>query len=184
MNINATVDFPSGSRMVIVENFFDAGLAADINQLFDRDSTQWEAVEQFSHYPGRLVCALSDPVRDRIDAYAQSVTAEISAAVGQQVSFQNHSLWLDMPGYKILPHVDSAHNPDVAVQVYMGQTNQVWEMLGFCIYTHSQKALFEMHYRPNAGYIFSRPNQELHGLNHSIPEPYRRKSVYLRYQLQ
>lgn len=183
MFINASVDFPTGSKLKIVEQYFPDDLAKNINELFLLPRDCWSAQTEFAHVPGRLAFTDTHATRDRIDDFARSQQAEISVVLGADVTYENHSLWLDLPGYRIDPHCDAPGNPWVAVQIYMGDPALTWEMLGFCIYTESRQALFEMHYRHNAGYICLYPDKIQHGLNHTIAPQFVRNSVYMRYKL-
>lgn len=183
MNINAVIDFPSGSKMIVIENFFDQHMLSTINQRFLLPREQWSAVGDFAHHNGRLVYQQSDSVNQDIANHSRAVCGEIQQVIGHTVQYQSHDLWLDLPGYEIKPHTDQPHYPDVALQIYMGEPHKVWEMLGFCIYDQNLKPLFEMHYRVNCGYILLHPDTVMHGLNHRIPDAFVRQSVYVRYQL-
>ena len=184
MNINASINFPSGSKLTLVENFFSKELADKINALFKLPGDQWTENAVFAHQTGRLSYDNKHSTRDAIDAYAVIMQDTISQAIETKVSYIDHSLWLDLPGYRIAPHNDSEGYPEIAVQVYMGDPELVWEMLGFCLYTEDQRALFEAHYRINSGYIFLHPHKINHGLNHHIAPQFVRNSVYMRYRAE
>lgn len=184
MKINASVDFPTGSKFILVENFFPDNLASDINSLFTLPKEQWYQDPVFAHCPGRLSLVNDHATKQAIDVYARSMQQQIGQAIGQEVVYDNHSLWLDLPGYTIPPHTDQEGLPWVSVQIYMGDPDTVWEMLGFCIYTEQRRALFEAHYRINAGYICLYPHKIVHGLNHHIAPQFVRNSVYMRYRLK
>jgi hypothetical protein len=182
MNINASVDFPSGAKLVLIENFFPTELANDINALFKTPRDQWSENPAFAHCPGRLDYNRQHPTRDAVKSYAVQIQKTIGQSINTEVEYIDHSLWLDLPGYRIEPHKDVKGFPEIAVQIYMGDPELVWEMLGFCIYTENRQALFESHYRTNAGYILLHPHEILHGLNHHIPPQFVRNSVYIRYR--
>ncbi len=183
MNTNASIDFPSGAKLILVENFFPAGLANDINALFRLPRDQWDANTAFSHVSGRLTYNNPHPTRNAIDNFAVQMQDIVGSAINSNVKYVDHSLWLDIPGYTIAPHTDAPGYPEIAVQIYMGDPELVWEMLGFCVYTEQRRghALFEAHYRINAGYICLHPHKLIHGLNHHIGTQFVRNSVYMRY---
>ncbi len=181
MNINASIDFSSGAKLIIVEDFFPAELANDINALFRSTGNHWQQNPAFAHNPGRLDYNNEHPTRTAVDSYAVQMQAILAQAINTDVEYCDHSLWLDTPGYTIAPHTDIQGYPDIAVQIYMGDPERVWEMLGFCIYTEDRRALFEAHYRINAGYICLHPHKISHGLNHAIGPQFVRNSVYMRF---
>ena len=183
MIINASINFPSGAKLIIVENFFPQELAKEINTLFKLPMNQWTAHDNFAHCPGRLNYDNAHPIKDAIDLYATQLQDVVGQAIDVKVEYINHSLWLDVPGYKIAPHKDT-EGSGIAVQIYMGDPDVVWEMLGFCVYTEQQRALFETHYRINAGYICLHPHLINHGLNHTITPQFVRNSVYMRYSIK
>lgn len=182
MNINASTHFPSGCKFIIVEDFFAPELLNDINALFKLPREQWFDDPVFAHCPGRLSYIAEHPTRAAIDNYATQLQEIIGQAINTKVEYIDHSLWLDLPGYRIEPHKDSEGFPEIAVQIYLGDPELVWEMLGFCVYTENRQALFEMHYRLNAGYICLHPHKINHGLNHHIAPQFVRNSVYMRFR--
>lgn len=181
MNINASISFPSEAKLIIIEDFFSIELVNDINAVFRLPRDKWIQDPVFAHVPGRLSYDSKHPVRDAIDSYAIQMQDAVSRAINTEVEYSSHSLWLDIPGYRIDPHKDTKGYPEIAVQIYMGNPGIVWEMLGFCVYTDNRQALFEAHYRINAGYICLHPHLINHGLNHSIAPQFVRNSVYIRY---
>jgi hypothetical protein len=181
MIVNATVSFPDNSRVILVDDFFDQADIASINQLF-YSSVDWEKGAEFSHYAGREVYRGSSPVLEQIKEHAHRV--DIGSVLGVDVEFSGIDLWKDSTGYKILPHYD-VPGPDYAVQIYMGEGQNTFQMLGTAIHVKRKQhtaPLFEISYRPNSGYIIDAPHTVLHGLNHGIPPAYQRYSVYLRYR--
>lgn len=181
MNVNASIDFPSGAKLIIIEDFFPAELARDINAVFRLPRDQWTEESVFAHMPGRLTYTSEHPVKDAIDRYATHMQDVVAQSIDTEVEYRDHSLWLDVTGYRIVSHKDTKGYPDVAVQIYMGDPGVVWEMLGFCVYTENRQALLEAHYRINAGYICLHPHLINHGLNHHIAPQFVRNSVYMRY---
>lgn len=190
MRLN-TVALASGSRFFIVEDFFESEQYTAIVELFDQYSTEhpdWFADPRYSHaYAGRMVYRGTDAVVEQVQALAASpaTTEWISNAVGHRLRYQNLDLWLDLPGYRIAPHYDTP-GFEYAVQLYVPNPNHFFEMLGTCVYRdHAERdPLFEIHYRPNRGYLIDRTHTVRHGLNHAIPAEFRRQSVYLRYQVE
>lgn len=181
MIVNATVSFSDNSRFILVDDFFDQADIANINQLFYSDK-DWETGAEFSHYAGRETYRGASPVLEQIKEHAQSIN--VSSILGVAVEFTGIDLWKDSPGYKILPHYD-VPGPDYAIQIYMGEGRNTFQMLGTAIYVerkHHTAPLFEISYRPNSGYIIDAPHTVSHGLNHEIPPGYQRYSVYLRYK--
>lgn len=181
MIINASVNFPSGAKLIIVENFFPEELVNKVNAVFRLPREQWTEDSVFAHYSGRLSYNSDHQTKDAINRYAIQMQDAVAQAIDTKVEYIDHSLWLDVPGYRIEPHKDVKGFPEIAVQIYMGDPEVVWEMLGFCIYTEQRQALFETHYRINAGYILLHPHEISHGLNHHIPPQFVRNSVYIRY---
>lgn len=184
MNINASINFPGGCKLILVENFFPVELASNVNNMFKLPRESWTADTVFAHQPGRLSYNDNHLTRALIDTHAIEMQDTISQAIEKEVSYNDHSLWLDLPGYRIEPHKDIESFPEIAVQVYMGDPALVWEMLGLCVYTDNRRALFEAHYRINAGYICLHPHKINHGLNHSIAPQFVRNSVYMRYRVK
>lgn len=182
MNIDASINFPSGSKLILISDYFPTELAKDINALFRLPRDAWYEDPAFAHCPGRLSYNSKHPTRDAIDSHAIQMQHIIEQAIDTKAEYQDHSLWLDTPGYRIAPHKDTQGFPDISVQIYMGDYEVVWEMLGFCVYTENRQALFEAHYRVNAGYICLGPHMVNHGLNHNIAPQYVRNSVYMRYR--
>lgn len=181
MKINATVQFEE-ARAFLIDDCFDQTLLEKVNQLFADRSQGWVKEDTFAHCPGRLVYHGTNDTTQAIDQYANELAVNISDLLGRPVEFQNFTLWADFPGYRITPHYDLPNNPEIAVQIYVGTPENSWEMLGTAIYLKNNRPLFEMHYRPNSGYLMEYPDLINHGLNHHIPEQYVRNSVYLRYR--
>jgi hypothetical protein len=180
MKVNAAVQL-EGARVFLIDECFDLEFLTQVNQLF-ADSTQgWADDPVFAHTPGRLVYHASNSTTQSIDQYAVTLAAQVGQLLGRPVEYRNSTLWLDQPGYTIAPHYDQQGNPEIAVQIYVGTAVKTWEMLGTCVYRDNNRPLFEMHYRPNSGYLMEYPHLIRHGLNHNIPQQYRRNSVYLRY---
>lgn len=180
MIVNATVSFPNNARFILVDEFFEHSQIAGINQLFYSDH-DWESGEEFSHYAGRQIYRGASPVLEQIKEHATKI--DIGSILGVDVDLAGIDLWKDSEGYKILPHRD-VPGPDYAVQIYMGEGKNTFQMLGTAIYIEKKyhtAPLFEISYRPNSGYLIDAPHTVLHGLNHEIPAGYQRYSVYLRY---
>lgn len=181
MIVNATVLFPDSSRFILVDNFFEQSTISSINQLFYSDA-DWETGQEFAHYQGREIYRGTSPVLEQIKIHATQI--DIGGILGTEVEFSGVDLWKDSPGYRITPHRD-VPGPDYAVQIYMGEGHNTFQMLGTAIYTEKHghtTPLFEISYRPNSGYIVDAPHTVLHGLNHEIPPGYQRYSIYLRYR--
>lgn len=189
MKVSAKIEFPDNSRLFLIEQVFQEPLQTEIINLFQNytnEPNHWPADERYSHtFRGRLVYHGNNAVIAQLKDFAQSDSfiSEIKNILGKQVEFYDLDLWLDKPGYQIKPHYDGT-DFDHAVQVYMPYKLEYWQMLGTCVYTsmNPHDALFEMHYRPNAGYLIDKTHTIIHGLNHTIPSQYDRRSVYLRYK--
>jgi hypothetical protein len=189
MQVN-TVTLASGSRFFIVEDFFEPEQYKSIVELFDQyraDHPDWWADPRYSHaYAGRCVYRGNSAVIEQLQALASAPATVkwISGTVGQVLEYQSLDLWLDLPGYRITPHYDTP-SFEYAVQIYVPDPTHVFEMLGTCVYTdHAERdPLFEIHYRPNRGYLIDQTHTVRHGLNHAIPDQFRRQSVYLRYRV-
>lgn len=183
MKINATVQFDS-AKLFLVDNCFDSTTLDAVNVLFSDQNNGWAADPIFAHKPGRLMYQDSNVVTQLIDTSAQVLSGQIGALLGRKIQYQSSSLWLDLPGYVIDPHYDTPGNPEISMQIFVGDPAKVWEMLGTAIYlpeSGGRNPLFEMHYRINSGYIMEYPDRVRHGLNHNIPAQYVRNSVYLRF---
>ena len=183
MKINATIQIDS-ARLFLVDNCFNSTTLAAVNVVFSDLNNGWAADPIFAHRPGRLVYQNSNTVTQSIDASAQVLSDQIGALLGRKIQYKSSSLWIDLPGYVIAPHYDIPGNPEIAMQIFVGNRAKVWEMLGTAIYLpeqHGRNPLFEMHYRINSGYIMEYPDRVRHGLNHNIPAQYERNSVYLRF---
>lgn len=181
MIVNAKVSFPDNSRFILVDDFFNEADVASINQLFYSD-TDWETGTEFSHYTGREIYRGASLVLEQIKEHARSV--DIGSVLGIEVELSGIDLWKDSSGYRIMPHYD-VPGPDYAVQIYMGEGRNTFQMLGTAVYVERKQhtaPLFEISYRPNSGYIIDAPHTVLHGLNHDVPPAYQRYSVYLRYR--
>lgn len=189
MEISAIIEFKDKSRLFLIEQVFSDPLKTDIINLFQNhanDLSSWVDDERYNHtYKGRLAYHGNDPVITQIREYAQSESfvSELNRALGKNVEYYGMDLWLDKSGYEIKPHYDGT-DFEYAVQVYMPYKLEYWQMLGTCVYTsmNPHDALFEMHYRPNAGYLIDKTHSIIHGLNHRIPPQFDRRSVYLRYK--
>jgi len=187
MRLN-TVTLASGSRFFIVEDFFEPAVYTSTVELFDQYRTEhpdWFADPRYSHaYAGRMVYRGNSAVLEQLQQLASSaeIVSWVSDTVGHELEYLNLDLWLDLPGYRIAPHYDMP-GFEYAVQIYVPSPNHYFEMLGTCVYTDHEvrEPLFEIHYRPNRGYLIDRTDTVKHGLNHAIPVQFRRQSVYLRY---
>lgn len=190
MKLN-TVTLASGSRFFIIQDFFEPAQYTSIAALFDQyhtDHPDWFADPRYSHaYRGRMVYRGNSHVVAELQQLAAdpATVRWVSDAVGQALEYLNLDLWLDLPGYRITPHYDTP-SFEYAVQIYVPDPNHFFEMLGTCVYTDSEwhDPLFEIHYRPNRGYLIDRTHTVRHGLNHAIPDQFRRQSVYLRYRVR
>jgi hypothetical protein len=190
MKLN-TINLSNGSRFFIVEDFFGEEQYNSIVGLFDQytaDNADWWEDPVYAHtYHGRCVYRGSSEVVDQINQLATSAaTLEwISGLIGKELEFAGSDLWLDLPGYRVTPHYDGTHF-EYAVQIYVPDPGpgRSWEMLGTCVYTDANmyRPLFEIHYIANRGYIIDRADTVRHGVNHAIPQQYRRQSVYIRYR--
>jgi len=181
MLVNATINFPNQSRLFLVEDIFDKDLCQQILSIFKKD-TGWTAISEFDHYAGRLVYSDVNETTEKINSFAGSkeFVELLETILGKELEYSGSSLWLDLPGYKIVPHYDLP-GFDYAVQVYMPDPDNTVEMLGTCFYK-GNNAIFEIHYRHNVGYFIDKTHTIYHGLNHDIPDNYKRQSVYLRYR--
>lgn len=181
MIVNATVSFPDNSKFILIDDFFEESDIADINQLF-YSNIGWQRNTNFSHGPERMVYSGTSTVLEKIKKHAQLV--DISSVLGTPVEFSGIDLWKDTGTYKISPHYDML-GIDYAVQIYMGETDNTFQMLGTTLYTATNQPLLEISYRPNSGYLIDAPHTVLHGLrgfNDEISVNYMRYSVYLRYR--
>jgi hypothetical protein len=188
MKLN-TVTLASGHRFFILEDFFEPAQYTDLVELFDQytaNHPDWWPDPRYSHtYQGRMVYRGSSTAHTQLQQLACSpdTVGWVSHLVGHDLEYVDLDLWLDLPGYRVTPHCDTA-SFEYAVQLYIPNPNHFFEMLGTCVYTDTGLPLFEIHYRPNRGYVIDRTDSVYHGVNHSIPEQYRRQSVYLRYQIR
>jgi hypothetical protein len=187
MQVN-TVALASGSRFFIVEDFFEPDQYNSIVELFDQyrvDNPDWFEDPRYSHaYRGRMVYRGTSDTVAQLQQLAASpdMVNWVSQTVGQDLKYLNLDLWLDLPGYRVTPHYDTP-SFEYAVQIYVPNPNHFFEMLGTCVYTDHKlySPLFEIHYRPNRGYLIDRTDSVRHGVNHAISAEFRRQSVYLRY---
>jgi hypothetical protein len=191
MKIN-TVNLSTGNRFFIIEDFFEKEQYKSIVELFDQytaENSDWFEDPRYSHaYAGRMVYRGESTTLTKLQELAASpeIVRWISQVVGQNLEYFNLSLWLDLPGYRVTPHYDQSLF-EYAVQIYVPDPNHFFEMLGTCVYTDDDvvpSPLFEIHYRPNRGYLIDRTDSVKHGVNHAIPAEFRRQSVYLRYRIK
>ena len=187
----STVTLTTGSRFFIIQDFFEPEQYTSIVALFDQyctDHPDWFEDPRYSHaYRGRMVYRGNSAVVTQLQQLAAdpATVKWVSETVGQTLEYQSLDLWLDLPGYRITAHYDIP-NFEYAVQIYVPNPNHFFEMLGTCVYTDSavREPLFEIHYRPNRGYLIDRTHTVRHGINHAIPAEFRRQSVYLRYRIR
>lgn len=183
MNIDATVNFENGSRLFMLNDFFNKELDSELFKLFVNFQTNpdWQDLDSFSHNKGRLVYCGTDPVLDKVNAVGQQHETELSSLLDKTIKFEGVNLWVDSPGYKISPHYDTPHF-DHAVQIYMTDPTRQFEMMGTAFYANDKRYLFEIPYRRNSGYFIDATHNIMHGLHHHIPPEYYRYSAYLRYR--
>ena len=105
---------------------------------------------------------------------------QLTEFLGFPVECAGVSLWIDLPGYQILPHYDST-GFDYALQIYAPDERHYFRVVGTCCYVDPTKPMFELAYMPNTGYFIDRTQTILHGLNHQIPKGYTRHSIYIRF---
>jgi hypothetical protein len=180
MNVDATVNFPNGSKLFLISDFFEPDLAKDIVQYFQTVDDLWQVTSEFEHYPGRLVYKGYDSTIDRIARYCTDAARWVGRQLGHQVRFKEFSLWLDQPGYYLPPHVDIG-GVDHAVQIYFGNEITIDKKLGFGVYNDTKSPLFQLAYKPNSGYLLDNPTAVVHGMEEPIQAPHQRWSVYVRY---
>jgi hypothetical protein len=190
MQVN-TVNLATGNRFFIIEDFFEPEQYNSIVELFDQytvENPDWFEDPRYSHtYQGRMVYRGESATLTNLQELAGSPETVrcVSETVGQDLEYLNLDLWLDLPGYKITPHYDTP-SFEYAVQIYVPNPTHFFEMLGTCVYTDTapRDPLFEIHYRPNRGYLIDKTHTVKHGVNHAIPAEFCRQSVYLRYRLR
>jgi hypothetical protein len=190
MRLN-TVNLATGNKFFIVENFFEQQQYTSIVELFDQytaENPDWFEDPAYSHaYAGRMVYRGESATITKLQELAARPTTVdwVGQTVGQNLEYVNLSLWLDLPGYQVTPHYDQS-SFEYAVQIYVPDPANFWEMLGTCVYLDDavRAPLFEIHYHPNRGYLIDRTDTVKHGVNHAIPAQYRRQSVYLRYRIK
>ena len=190
MQLN-TVNLATGNRFFIIQDFFEPEQYNSIVELFDQyraENSDWSEDPRYSHaYPGRMVYHGDSATLTKLQELAASpaMVTWVGQTVGHDLEYHNLSLWLDLPGYRVTPHYDTA-SFEYAVQIYVPNPTHFFEMLGTCVYTDPSERdpLFEIHYRPNRGYLIDRTDSVKHGVNHAIPAEFRRQSVYLRYRLR
>lgn len=190
MRLN-TINLATGNRFFIVEDFFEKEQYTSIVELFDQytgENPDWFEDPTYSHnYAGRMVYRGESAALARLQELAASpaIIDWVSQTVEQRLEYVNLSLWLDLPGYQVPPHYDQSLF-EYAVQIYVPNPTNFWEMLGTCVYTDdpARVPLFEVHYHPNRGYLIDRTDTVKHGVNHAIPAQFRRQSVYLRYRIK
>jgi hypothetical protein len=190
MNLT-TVNLATGHRFFIIEDFFEPKQYQSIVQLFEQytaENPDWFEDPRYSHaHQGRMVYCGKSTTLTQLQELAASpdVVTWVSQTVGQDLRYLDLDLWLDLPGYQVTPHYDTP-SFEYAVQIYVPNPNHFFEMLGTCVYidTAVRSPLFEIHYRPNRGYLIDRTDSVRHGVHHTIPAEFRRQSVYLRYQIQ
>ena len=185
MQIN-TVTLAAGHRFFIVEDFFEPAQYNALVALFDEytaDHVDWLALP--GHFRGRMVYGGASTTLTQLHQLAcnPDTIGWISHLVGHDLAFESLSLWLDLPGYQVTPHCDIA-SFEYAVQIYVPDPDHFFEMMGTCVYTDLDLPLFEIHYRPNRGYLIDQTHTVRHGLHRAIPAGIRRQSVYLRYQIR
>lgn len=183
MFVNATVLFPNQSRLLLVNQIFDASTLEQIDSLFVdvHNNPDWQAIPEFAYRPGRLVYRGNSPVLNTIQQSLALLQPAVDQALGFATAVVNFDLWCDLPGYQIPPHYDREGH-EYALQVYVGDPKLTWEMLGTAVYLDEFTPLFEMHYKTNSGYLIDTTQTILHGLNHRIPDQYLRMHVYTRYR--
>ena len=156
--------------------------AIELFNSYPGHADDWPSPPEFAHRKGRLAYAGSSDLTEKIQALANSdeMQLQLTEMLGFSVNCSGVSLWLDLPGYQILPHYDSP-GFEYSIQIYVPDVAHYFRTMGTCVYTDPTSPMFELTYMPNTGYCMDRTQTILHGLNHHVPQGYTRNSIYLRF---
>jgi hypothetical protein len=187
MNVTAEIKIANGSRIILLNDFFNTELDHQLFSLFKQftvGNIEWQEQTEYAHQAGRYVYCGNSIAVDQLMGYAAQLSTidYITDLLGTSVQFLSCSLWADVAGYSITPHYDLAPF-EYAVQVYMTDPVRNFEMMGTAFYEDkTDKLLLEIPYKRNSGYLLDSCHTVWHGLHHAIPPGYYRYSVYLRYK--
>jgi hypothetical protein len=183
INVTATVSLPNDSKVYLVNKVFPDELLQQIIDCFSTYPTNkgWTNTANFN--PLRYVFNGVHPAVAQVNKYATFLADEISTIVGKKIRPVYPSFWIDLPGYELAPHVD-VDNFEHAIQVYIGDDEQVKNSMGTSVYADYDTPLFDICYRQNSGYLFDSTHTILHAIRKPILEGSIRKSVYIRFTTQ
>ena len=126
----------------------------------------WQLQESQEFFPRQTLPWLTDGILDEVWCMLNAL--DFSRF---KFKFLNVSIWKDLPGYCINPHIDNTR-VKAAMQIYL---NDLPKELG----TWFEET--EISYVQNSGYIMNNQYQPVHGMKHPVPPGLVRYSLYARF---
>ena len=148
-----------------IENLFEAEILDVLLKKLELE-TKWQPQEMQELLPRVTLPWLTNGVSDEV--WHMLNTLDFSRF---KFKFLNVSIWKDLPGYCIGPHIDNIR-VKAAMQIYL---NDLPKELG----TWFEET--EIPYVQNSGYIMNNQYRPAHGMKHPVPDGLVRYSLYARF---
>jgi hypothetical protein len=159
---NATMLRPD---LYIIKNLFDSDVLNDLLAQLELE-TQWEHQFLQERLPRRTLRWVDDGLLDKVWCMLNDL--DFSRF---NFKFANVSIWKDLPGYCIKPHVDN-DRVKAAMQIYLSDLPREFG-------TWFEE--IEIPYVQNSGYIMNNQYQPWHGMKTPVPDGIVRYSLYARF---
>lgn len=155
----------SRNDLYSVSDIIDDRLIQDIPEE-DFLSYDFENFENHEDRPRRLIKLHKQSVLAKINIDLFTKLPTISKMVGIQFKTIKTVYWLDLPGYKLEPHLDD-DRVNCAMQIYL------WgDDVGTTFYEdESLKVRKAFNFVPNTGYIMKQNADQLHGVDSTVTKP-------------
>lgn len=155
----------SRNDLYSVNNIINDALIQDLAKE-DFLSYEFEDFEDHEDRPRRLLKLHKESVLTKINFDLFTKLPMISQKVGMKFKTIKTVYWLDLPGYKLEPHLDD-NRVYCAMQIYL------WgDDVGTTFYEdESLKVRKAFNFVPNTGYIMKQNADQLHGVDSTVTKP-------------
>ncbi len=154
-------------------NFFGKDI---LKELVNLENLNLVKLEKQDFLPRRRVDYNSNIMKKlKIFFMKSGITNALSKKFNVELHFSTVDIWIDEPGYVLIPHTDDL-SIKLALQIYLGDDNNV----GTSLFDKDNNILKTFEYKLNSGYALLNNDASLHGTTDEVTKGLR-KSMYVRY---
>jgi len=176
---NSKVHKGNGHIYQSLENVFDEEFKNELLDTIEQENNF--TVEHLQKKQARIKLKHNNPLQNKLKiifSHSQ-IKKFIQESYDIKVGDVVPSVWIDSEGYNLPRHVDDG-SIAVAMQIYLGTARK----LGTQLYTdmESTDPLATFEYKMNCGYMMLNCNTSFHQTEGTVPEGFKRPSVYIRFR--